>query len=297
MSARADRKLEAHLTRCVSLIEDALERSLPSPATPPERLHEAMRYTLLAGGKRLRGVVVLTACDLLRGEREQALPLACAVEMVHACSLVLDDLPCMDDAGLRRGKPTAHRVFGEATAVLAAFALLNAAFELIHRADALRERARRRIVVQLAQAIGPQGLSGGQLADLESTGRQLDLEALEFIHSHKTGALFIAAAEMGALAAGARPRELASLHRYAKNLGLAFQITDDLLDYSGSPEVTGKDAGLDRDKTTFVDLCGIGGSRRLVDELIDASIGALAPFGKRGAMFAALAEHVRCRDR
>jgi geranylgeranyl diphosphate synthase type II len=286
MPARADRKLEAHLARCVSQIGD-----------PPQRLHEAMRYTLLAGGKRLRGVVVLTACDLLRGERERALPLACAVEMVHACSLVLDDLPCMDDAALRRGRPTAHRAFGEATAILAAFALLNAAFELIHESDALRERARGRIVTRLTRAIGPQGLSGGQLADLDSTGKPLDLEALEFIHSHKTGALFTAAAEMGALAAGGRARDLASLHRYAKNLGLAFQITDDLLDYSGSPEVTGKDAGLDRDKTTFVDLCGIDGSRRLVDELIDASIGALGPFGRRGETFAALAEYVRCRDR
>jgi geranylgeranyl diphosphate synthase type II len=217
--------------------------------------------------------------------------------MVHACSLILDDLPCMDDANLRRGRPTAHRVFGESTAILAAFALLNAGFELVHKAEGLREKGRRQITLQLAQALGPQGLSGGQLADLESTGRQLDLEALEFIHSHKTGALFIAAAEMGALAAGARPRELASLHRYAKNLGLAFQITDDLLDYSGSPEVTGKDAGLDRNKTTFVDLCGIDGSRRLVDELIDASVGALAPFGKRGEIFIALAELVRCRDR
>jgi geranylgeranyl diphosphate synthase type II len=135
------------------------------------------------------------------------------------------------------------------------------------------------------------------LADLDSTGKRLDLEELEFIHSHKTGALFIAAAEMGALAAGGRPRELGALHRYAKNLGLAFQITDDLLDYSGSPEVTGKDAGLDRNKSTFVDLCGIDGSRRLVDELIDAAIGALAPFGKRAEIFTALAEYVRCRDR
>lgn len=297
MAARSDTKLRAHLDRCVALIEAELEQALPPPGAPPQRLHDAMRYTLLAGGKRLRGVVVLTACDLLRGPREQALPLACAVEMVHACSLILDDLPCMDDAGLRRGKPTAHRVFGEATAILAAFTLLNAAFERVHEAEGLRDRARRRITLQLTRAIGPQGLGGGQLADLDSTGQRLDLEALEFIHSHKTGALFIAAAEMGLLAAGGKARDLAGLHRYAKNLGLAFQITDDLLDYSGSPEVTGKDAGLDRNKTTFVDLCGIDGSRRLVDELIDASIGALAPFGKRGAMFAALAEYVRCRDR
>jgi geranylgeranyl pyrophosphate synthase len=256
-----------------------------------------MRYTLLLPGKRLRGIVVLAASDLLRGDPDGALPLAVAVELVHAASLILDDLPSMDNATLRRGKPTLHKVAGEANAILASVGLLTAAFASLQGAPALKERARGRAIAILAEAIGGSGLIGGQVADLEATGRRLDLDALEYVHSHKTGALFLAAAELGAVAAGGRERDVLALRHYAKNLGLAFQITDDLLDYSGNPDTTGKDAGLDRDRTTFVNLCGIDGARRLVDELIAASVDALAPFGKRGSVLAGLAEIVRERDR
>ncbi len=278
-------------------IDDALDRAVPPLGTPPPVLHEAMRYALLAPGKRLRGAVVLASCELLRGDAETALPLACAVEMVHASSLVLDDLPCMDNATLRRGRPAVHRALGEANAILAAVALLNAAFEVLARTERLRPAVRAEMASRLARAVGAEGLVGGQVADLVATGTRLGLDGLEYIHSHKTGALFIAAAEIGALAAGAKEREQRGLHAYAKNLGLAFQITDDLLDYSGSPAITGKDAGADRDKTTFVDLCGIDGARRLVDELIDTAIAALAPFGRRRERLVALAELVRGRDR
>jgi geranylgeranyl diphosphate synthase type II len=278
-------------------IEEDLDRRVPPLGSAPSVLHEGMRYTLLAGGKRVRGVLVLATCELLRGSREAAMPLAAAVEMVHASSLILDDLPSMDDATLRRGRSALHLELGEANAILAAVALLNAAYGEIQKASELRERVRGEAAGRLTWAIGSGGLIGGQIVDLESTGRELDLEALEFIHSHKTGALFIAAAELGALAAGGRKRDIAALQRYAKNLGLAFQITDDLLDYSGDPASTGKDAGRDRDKTTFADLCGIDGSRRLVDELIDASIAALEPFGRRARLLTALAEFVRSRDR
>jgi geranylgeranyl diphosphate synthase type II len=161
----------------------------------------------------------------------------------------------------------------------------------------LKERIRRRAIGRLAEAIEAEGLIGGQVADLGATGKRLDLETLEFIHSHKTGALFIAAADLGSLAGGAKVREAEALHRYAKNLGLAFQITDDLLDYSGNPETTGKDAGLDRDRTTFVNLCGIDGARRLVDELIGAAMDALGPFGRRAVLLRSMAELVRNRDR
>ena len=288
--------LADYLERGRHEIEDALDGSLPPLGSPPRALHEALRYTLLLPGKRLRGIVTLASSELLKGDRGEAMPLACAVEMVHASSLILDDLPCMDDATLRRGRPVLHKVVGEANAVLAAVGLLNAAFERVARCD-LRERERLRAVATLSAAIGADGLIGGQVVDLESTGKRLDLDALEFIHSHKTGALFIAAAELGAIAARGRERELEPLRRYAKNLGLAFQITDDLLDYRGNPETTGKDAGLDRERTTFVNLSGIDGARRLVDELIDASIRALEPFGRRGAVLAGLAELVRGRDR
>ncbi|MBZ5640440.1 MAG: polyprenyl synthetase family protein [Acidobacteriia bacterium] len=296
--AKTDRDaLAAFLADGKRRVEDALDQLVPPLGTPPPPLHEAMRYTLLLPGKRLRGIVVLATAEMLKGNPKDALPLACAVEMVHASSLILDDLPSMDNATLRRGKPTLHLVTGEANAILASVALLNAAYALVFEADGVGEKSRREAARRLARAIGAEGLVGGQVVDLESTGRKVDLDALEFIHSHKTGALFIVAAEFGALAAGGRARDVEALRAYAKNLGLAFQITDDLLDYSGNPGTTGKDAGLDRDKTTFVNLCGIDGARRLVDELIDASAAALRPFGRRAALLQALAEHVRGRDR
>ena len=297
MSALAAAEITAYLADGRRRVDDALEKTLPPLGTPPASLHEAMRYTALLPGKRLRGIVVLASCELLKGEPETALPLAVAVELVHASSLILDDLPSMDNATLRRGRPTLHRVAGEANAILASVGLLNMAFATVTAAPALKERGRGRAIAVLAEAIGGAGLVGGQVADLEATGRRLDLDALEYVHSHKTGALFIAAAELGTVAAGGRERDAEALRHYAKNLGLAFQITDDLLDYSGNPETTGKDAGLDRERTTFVNLCGIDGARRLVDELIGASIAALAPFGKRGAALAGLAELVRERDR
>lgn len=289
--------LERHLADGRALLDRELSGVVPPLGTPPAVLHGAMRYTLLLPGKRLRGILVLDACDLVKGERARAVPLACAVEMVHASSLILDDLPCMDGATLRRGKPTLHREVGEANAILASVALLNAAFAVVLDAEGLKERERVEAARRLASAVGSEGLVGGQVADLAATGKRIELEELEYVHSHKTGALFIAAAELGALAGRARARETEGLSRYAKNLGLAFQITDDLLDYSGDPSKTGKDAGLDRDRTTFVNLSGIDGARRLVDDLIDAAVEALGPFGKRAARLVAMAEMVRERDR
>lgn len=289
--------LAAYLVAGRSLLDDALDQVVQPLGTPPPVLHEALRYTLLSPGKRLRGILVLASSDLLKGSRERAIPLACAVEMVHTSSLILDDLPSMDNASLRRGRPALHKVVGEANAILAAVGLLNGAFGLIAAAPGLKDRTRRRAVLRLTEAIGAEGLLGGQVVDLEATGKQLDLEALEYIHSHKTGALFMAAAEIGLLSAGGGAREIEPMRRYAKNLGLAFQITDDLLDYSGNPETTGKDAGLDRGRTTFVNLGGIDGARRLVDELIDAAIVAVTPFGRRATVIRSLAEYIRGRDR
>jgi len=289
--------LDDYLAAGRRAVEDALSDVLPPLGSPPPSLHEGMRYTLLLPGKRLRGILVLASCEMLKGRRDDALPLACAVEMVHASSLILDDLPSMDNATLRRGKPTLHAVVGEANAILAAVGLLNAAFALIQESPGLKERARVQATARLSRAIGAAGLIGGQVADLEATGKKIDLDTLEYIHAHKTGALFIAAAELGALAAGGRARDIEALNQYAKNLGLAFQITDDLLDYSGNPATTGKDAGLDRNRTTFVNLCGIDGARRLADELIAASLESLAPFGRRAEVLAGLADQVRDRDR
>lgn len=289
--------LEDFLAQGRLQVEDALDRAIPSLGTPPASLHHAVRRTLLLPGKRLRGVLVLAVSDLLRGPRETALPLACAVEMVHAASLILDDLPCMDNATLRRGKPVLHGVVGEATAILAAFVLVNNAFAVLQDAEGLSDRGRAEASRRLAAALGAEGLIGGQTIDLESTGRRLDLETLELVSSRKTGALFVAAAELGAVAGRGRPRDREALARYARGVGIAFQITDDLLGYSGNPETTGKDAELDRDKTTFVSLCGIDGARRLVDDLVDDALSALDPFGRRAAILRTLAEFVRGRDR
>ncbi len=297
MSRESNNELGAYLEAGRAALDDELDRLIPPLGTYPPVIHEAMRYTLLLPGKRLRGNLVMAACELLRGKRDSALPFACAVEMVHTSSLILDDLPSQDNATLRRGGKVLHKVVGEANATLAAVALLTRAFGVIQGHRSLKDRIRNEAGEVLSRAIGTAGLIGGQVVDLESTGRELDLDGLEYIHSHKTGALFIAAAELGVLAAGGRARDREALAMYAKNLGLAFQITDDLLDYSGDPDLTGKDAGLDRDKTTFVNLCGIDGARKLVDDLIDASCGYLLPFGKRSALLHALAEHVRRRDR
>ena len=275
----------------------------------PQRVHHGMAYALTGRGKRVRPVLTLAVAEMLGGRGDEAtLDLACAVEMVHACSLVLDDLPAMDDARLRRGRPTLHVEAGEDVALLAAFALLNRAFELVAECGQRLAQSRysRRYTPQdlahhLATAIGTAGLIGGQALDLESRSGELDgsgkldLERLEFIHSHKTGALFIAAAELGAMAADARRRDLELVTRYAKNLGLAFQITDDLLDVVGTPEETGKETGKDEAKVTFVKLLGVDGARALAAELLDFAVASLDPLGGRAAPLRALASQVRDR--
>ncbi len=299
MGDRETEALDAFLAEGKRLVEDALDQVIPPLGTPPPVLHQAIRYTLLLPGRRIRGIVVLAASDLLKGSREAALPLACAVEMVRASSLIVGDLPAMGDAEARGGKPALHRAVGEANAILAAVGLLAAAFATIQEAEKLSARARREATLRLARGIGADGLVGGQMGSLEGIGKRLDLETLASIHGHRTGALFAAAAEMGALAAGGRAKHLEVLGSYARNLGLAFQITDDLLDYSGSSVTPGDEAesGRDRERTTFVDLCGIDGARRLVDERIDAALVSLRGFGRRAGTLRALAEHVRGRDR
>jgi geranylgeranyl diphosphate synthase type II len=260
-----------------------------------------MLYALTGPGKRVRPVLALAVAEMFGCRRPEALDLACAVEMVHACSLVLDDLPAMDDAKLRRGRATVHLAFGEDVALLAAFALLNQAFALVAEAAqrlGLSRYTAADVSHHLADAVGTAGLIGGQALDLESrAGEGLDLERLEYIHSHKTGALFIAAAELGAMAADARRRDLEVVTRYAKNLGLAFQITDDLLDVEGDPEEIGKDVAQDTGKVTFVGLLGVEGARALAAELLEFAVASLEPLGARAAPLSALAAMVKNRRR
>lgn len=277
-----------------------LPELLPPAAARPAPVHEAMHYALTGAGKRVRPVLTLAVADLFGCRSEPVLDLACAVEMVHACSLVLDDLPAMDDAALRRGRPTAHRVFGESVALLAALALLNRAYALVAEAShrlSLRRYTTEDMVHHLALAIGSDGLIGGQALDLLARPEEMNLDVLEYIHSHKTGALFMAAGELGAMAADARRRDLEVIARFAKNLGLAFQISDDLLDVLGTPEETGKDTGKDTKKVTFVKLLGVEGAQALEAELLGFAVDSLAPLGRKADNLRDLARFVQRRSK
>ncbi|HEY0556410.1 MAG TPA: polyprenyl synthetase family protein [Thermoanaerobaculia bacterium] len=280
-------------------VNQRLPELLPPPGARPEAVHRAMHYALTGAGKRVRPVLTLAVADLFGCRSEPVLDLACAVEMVHACSLVLDDLPAMDDAALRRGRPTVHRVFGESVALLAALALLNRAYGLVAEAAtrlALRRYTTEDVVHHLAVAIGSDGLIGGQALDLLSPPEEMSLDVLEYIHSHKTGALFMAAGELGAMAAEARRRDLEVIARFAKNLGLAFQIADDLLDVLGTPEETGKDTGKDAGKVTFVKLLGVAGAQSLAAELLGFAVDSLAPLGRKADPLRDLVRFVQHRS-
>jgi len=274
----------------VDRIGRALETFLPVDST--EVVVDAMRYTLLAPSKRVRGVLVLLAADLC-GNATRAVPAACAIEAVHSASLMLDDLPCMDNAPLRRGRPASHVTYGDAVTILAAFGLLNQAFA--HLARNFEPALSQRLTSLFTGAIGLDGLVGGQAEDVLATDRSLSVETLERIHRRKTGMLFSAAAAAGVLTAAGSSTDLTALTAYAKNVGLAFQIVDDLLDVTGSTAETGKAVRKDLRKTTFVSFSGVDGARQLADELCKTAITALASFGPRAAALTDLAKFVAAR--
>jgi geranylgeranyl diphosphate synthase type II len=290
--------LPAFFTSYQDTVNRALDRFVPGSAAAgsgrivPAPVVDAMRYTLLAPSKRIRAVLVMLAADLC-GDDRRALPAACAIEAVHASSLMLDDLPSMDDAPLRRGRPAAHRTFGEAMTILAAFGLLNEAFG--HLAREYDRELASRLVALLADAVGLDGLVAGQAEDVLATEASISFETLERIHRRKTGVLFSASATAGALTAGGSEADVAVLTAYSKNLGLAFQVIDDLLDVTGTPEETGKATRHDARKTTFVSFSGIDGARALADELCRTARTALRPFGRRAARLDELADFVASR--
>ena len=258
----------------------------------PESLLDAVRYSLFAGGKRLRPALALGAAEVVSGHDSFALPVACSLEMIHTYSLIHDDLPAMDDDDLRRGKPTCHKVYGEATAILAGDALLTMAF------DAAAETGSTAIVRALAQAAGAGGMVGGQQLDLEGEGKQLDLVALQSIHRAKTGALIQVSLRCGAMAAGATDGQVEALADYGKHLGLAFQITDDILDVVGAESVIGKPVGSDesREKSTYPALLGLDESRRLAVEAVASALAALDVFGEEAENLRNLARFVADRE-
>jgi geranylgeranyl diphosphate synthase type II len=276
-------------------VDEALDRALPPDSAWPGTIHRAVRYSLFAGGKRIRPVLVLAAGEAVGGAREELMPLACAVEMVHTYSLVHDDLPAMDDDDLRRGKPTSHKVFGEAIAILAGDALLTRAFHLLAEVpeawDDARVRRRLRAAAVLGEACGTTGLIGGQVMDLESEGRAIGADDLECLHRAKTGALLSACVRGGAILGGAGAADLERLSRYASAIGLAFQVVDDVLDATEDAQRLGKTAGKDEAarKATYVSVHGLDEARALAAALRQEALEAIAPLGPRGELLAAIA--------
>ena len=259
------------------LIESALDSRLPPNNERPAILHEAMRYSVLGGGKRLRPILCLAAAEAVGGSSESALLPACAIEILHAYTLIHDDLPAMDDDRLRRGKPTCHVAFGEANAILAGDALLTLAFQWMAECRAPNPYLPNQLSLELAEAAGSRGVIAGQAEDLAAEGKKPSAELVEFIHLHKTAALIRAAVRIGAIAAGAKESNLNALTIYGCDIGLAFQISDDLLNATSTKEVLGKTSGSDaeRRKMTYISVHGIDGARNKAKELIDRAIGEL----------------------
>jgi geranylgeranyl diphosphate synthase, type II len=290
--------LDAHLAALRSQINDRLAAYVGAVDDCPPRLQEAMAYSLLAGGKRLRPVLLLLACEACGGEPSSALPAACALEMVHTYSLIHDDLPAMDNDDLRRGRPTNHVVYGEALAILAGDGLLTLAFEVMAR-DTQPPALAAACCLDLAAAAGRCGMVGGQVVDIEAEHQPVrDVSELEGIHRRKTGRLLCSALTLGGRLAGATPQQMADLEIYGKCVGLAFQITDDLLDVSSTPEKMGKHVQKDASlgKLTYPELLRLEESRRRADTLVAEACHRAEQFGERGRGLKGLAEFIRERD-
>ncbi|CAD7771543.1 MAG: Farnesyl diphosphate synthase [Candidatus Methanoperedenaceae archaeon GB50] len=289
--------LNAYLKERKLLVEEALEHYLPPQKGFYNPIVEAMRYSLFAGGKRLRPILCLAATEIVGGKKETALPVACALEMIHTYSLIHDDLPAMDNDDFRRGKPTNHRVFGEAMAILAGDGLLTEAFYLLTYPDLLEKIPPAQLVWishLIAQAAGFRGMVSGQVMDLEATGKEIGLEELKAIHDHKTGALIRVAVESGAIIGGGNKTEVEALKEYGTQIGLAFQIVDDVLDIEGNPEDMGKNIGSDepQQKATYPKLVGLNEAKEMAQTCIKRGIHALKPFGERAMPLKALAQYI-----
>ncbi|MHC1698151.1 MAG: polyprenyl synthetase family protein [Geobacteraceae bacterium] len=290
--------LKSYLKKMQKLVDESLENYLPQKDELPSSIHTAMRYSMFAGGKRVRPILLLAACEAVGGEMKKAMAAACAMEMIHTYSLIHDDLPAMDDDDFRRGNPTNHKVFGEATAILAGDALLTEAFILLSHpccsAD-LDPAVQRQVIHEMAVCAGSRGMIGGQVVDMESEGKaEIDLATVLYIHTHKTGALIKAAVRGGALIGGAEGQKLDAITRYAEAIGLAFQIADDILDIEGTTEQIGKDAGSDqaRGKATYPAVLGLAESKRRAEELVDAAIEALSIFDEKAEPLREIAKYI-----
>jgi geranylgeranyl diphosphate synthase type II len=275
--------LKLYLKERGALVNDALDSLLPSEERYPARVHSAMRYSLFAGGKRLRPILVLAAFEAVGGKGTGAINTACAFECIHTYSLIHDDLPAMDDDDLRRGVQTCHRKYDEATAILAGDALLTLSFQMIAESSlkGLDKERLLRVIFELAHGAGSAGMIGGQMADIEAEGADVTLPELQQIHILKTGTLMLSALRCGAILGGATSEQFEALSRYGKSIGLAFQIADDILDVTGDSELTGKAVGADeeRDKATYPAILGLEESKRRAAELVERAVASLESFG------------------
>jgi len=277
---------EQYLSECKQFLDEAIGRFLPGKKTYPESIHESMHYSVFAGGKRLRPALLIASAEAVGGSRADVLPFAVAVEFLHTYTLIHDDLPALDNDNFRRGKPTNHKVFGEAIAILTGDALLTQAFILMSNA-ALMERIPHKNILraanEISRALGSTGVIGGQVVDLESEGKNVDPETLEYIHIYKTGFFFKSCVRAGALLSQANPQQLGALSRFGAHIGLAFQIIDDILDIVGDQEQLGKDVGSDQNKhkATYPALFGLEESKRKAEHLVEEGIACLNDFDER----------------
>lgn len=281
------------------MVEEALEVALPQQDGPETRVVEAMRYSLFAGGKRLRPILCLAASEAVGGDLKAAMPAGCALEMIHTYSLIHDDLPAMDDDDLRRGKPTNHKVFGEAIAILAGDGLLTEAFVLLSDYNSLVPERAVQVIGGIAEAASYRGMVGGQVVDILSQNKRADLETVQQMHSRKTAALIAAATESGALAGKGSEAQVAALARYGRAIGLAFQIADDILDIEGDTELLGKTTGADeaRGKVTYPAAVGLERSRQAANEMVNAALAALEGFDDRANPLRSLANYIITRKK
>jgi geranylgeranyl diphosphate synthase type II len=290
--------LKSYLTASAAQVDAAMSGFLPKAKQRPATIHTAMRYCVFAGGKRLRPVLCLAAADACDGETTDALAPACALELMHTYSLVHDDLPAMDDDDLRRGRPTCHKVYGEAMAVLTGDALLTQAFIVLAQTPTTKRYSTREYIAELAETGGSQKLIGGQVMDLEGEGKPLTKRDLVRIHEAKTAALLTSSLRLGAMTANATPAKLEALTSFGYNLGLAFQVIDDILDVTQSTEMLGKTAGKDEavEKSTYPAILGLEKSRKEAARLTAAAMAALKPLGKKAARLEEIAAYLLKRE-
>jgi geranylgeranyl diphosphate synthase type II len=296
----ASESITDYLSRRAAEVNEWLDRFVPSESTPPQQLHRAMRYSLLAGGKRLRPTLVLSSGEALGAETDDLMPAACAIEMIHTYSLIHDDLPAMDNDDLRRGHPTCHKAFGEAVAILAGDALLTQAFRVLS-ADAAHRDAQRQVQVirEIATAAGTvDALIGGQMADIESEGKSVDASTLEYIHRSKTGAMIAASVVVGGIIAGADEKQIGKLRGYGERIGLAFQIADDILDVTSTSEQLGKTPGKDQasSKATYPAIHGVAASHARARELVSEAVEIVSSLGPETRMLQELARFIIARN-